>query len=253
MIIKHYHVQTDKKIQMTICLLADIHGFPMEHFFYTALKECKPDTIIIAGDLVDEHRPFSDTTELLLKTCIETAPTYFAYGNNDEVLTDQNIQKMKALGTIVLDNTWTEIHPHIFVGGLTSAMVLRNQKYGLHAKEKVETETAWLQDFSKLDGYKILIDHHPENYRLYTQKQDIDLILSGHTHGGQISIFGYGLLVPGQRRIWPRYSGGFYEHKLIVSRGLSNSLPIPRIGNPTELVCIHIINKEAKIRRSEYE
>lgn len=73
---------------------------------------------------------------------------------------------------------------------------------------------------------------------------DIDLVLSGHTHGGQISIGRYGLFVPGQRKLWPRYSGGLYDNKLVVSRGLSNTLPIPRIGNPTELVYVKVVSSD---------
>ncbi len=239
MITKHYDIQTSKNVNLSIILLADIHGYQMGEDFYKGLRGEKPDAIMIAGDLVDEERPFSDHTEKVLQACVNVAPTWFSYGNNDEVLSERDIDAMKRIGVGVLDNEWIPIKESIYLGGLTSAMVIRCRKYGLHAREKVKTETGWLKDFSSLSGYKILLDHHPENYRLYTKDLDIDLILSGHTHGGQISVFGYGLLVPGQK-LWPRYTGGYYEKKLIVSRGLSNTLPIPRIWNPKEIVNITI-------------
>lgn len=240
MITRHYEVRTGKEVDLTVILLSDIHGFSMEPSIYETLRTEKPDAIMITGDLADEKRPYSDSTEELLWECVNTAPTWFSFGNNDEVLSPDDLGRMKSIGVGILDNGWVQFRENVYLGGLTSAMVLRCRQYGLHAKEKVKTQTDWLKDFSKLDGYKILLDHHPENYRLYTRNLDIDLILSGHTHGGQISVFGYGLLVPGQNRIWPRYSGGFYENRLIVSRGMSNTLPIPRIWNPTEIVCVHI-------------
>ena len=241
----NYTVKTPKEVRLEIVLLADIHGMALGEDFYSLLREQKPSVVLIAGDLVDEERPFSEHTVRLLKTCVGLAPTYFSFGNNDEVLTEKELNRMRDLGVRVLDNEWVSLKDGVFLGGLTSAMVLRCRRYGLHAKEKVETETDWLKDFERLNGYKILLDHHPENYRIYTRELDIDLILSGHTHGGQIAIFGYGLLTPGQK-LWPRYSGGFYERRLIVSRGLSNTLPIPRIGNPPELVSVQITGEVEK-------
>ena len=89
----------------------------------------------------------------------------------------------------------------------------------------------------KVQDYKILLDHHSENYELYTKKLSIDLILSGHNHGGQIRLFGRGLYEANQG-IFPQYSGGLYDERLIVSRGLANTKQIPRINNPTELVFV---------------
>lgn len=68
-----------------------------------------------------------------------------------------------------------------------------------------------------------------------------DLILSGHTHGGQVRLpFINGLYAPNQG-IFPRYGGGLYKHNEtthIISRGLSVMRFPPRIGNPPELVII---------------
>lgn len=66
---------------------------------------------------------------------------------------------------------------------------------------------------------------------------DIDLILSGHYHGGQIAIGNRGVYVSGQG-LFPKYTGGCYDNKLVVSKGLYNTSWIPRIGNPEELVYV---------------
>ena len=69
--------------------------------------------------------------------------------------------------------------------------------------------------------------------------RNIDLVLSGHAHGGQIRLLGRGLYAPGQG-ILPAYTGGLHSGphgKLLISRGLSNTaLPVPRLFNPPEIV-----------------
>ena len=89
--------------------------------------------------------------------------------------------------------------------------------------------------------------HHPEYWCMQPpmlKDHPIDLVLSGHAHGGQIRLFGQGLFAPGQGLL-PRYTGGLYEGphgNMIVSRGLANTAPppIPRLFNPREVVTIRL-------------
>ena len=73
---------------------------------------------------------------------------------------------------------------------------------------------------------------------------DFDLVLSGHAHGGQIRLFGHGLFAPGQG-IFPKYTKGLYDGRLIVSTGLKPKEGlIPRINNKRQIVVIDIAPKE---------
>lgn len=125
----------------------------------------------------------------------------------------------------------------------------RNSPYG-NATEKIirigglatRYDLDWLHAYAAKPGYKILICHHPEYYRRYikdTEWDTFDLIVSGHVHGGQWRIGRHGVLAPGQG-LFPKYCYGCYDRKLIVSAGLSNTASVPRFGNPTELVMIHV-------------
>jgi predicted MPP superfamily phosphohydrolase len=92
-----------------------------------------------------------------------------------------------------------------------------------------------MEDFAVAPGYHILLSHEPHCFSLVPSS--IDLMLSGHAHGGQWRLFGRGVFAPGQG--WfPRYSKGVYEGRLVVSAGLSNTTWVPRLFNPTEVVYI---------------
>lgn len=65
-----------------------------------------------------------------------------------------------------------------------------------------------------------------------------DLITCGHAHGGQVRLFGHGLFAPGQG-FWPHYTKGVYGGKMVISAGCSNTAPVPRLFNPTEIVYIN--------------
>lgn len=144
------------------------------------------------------------------------------------------------MGVVVLNDEIDRFNWEITVGGLTSAFYHKCERYDPKADVKIVSNLEWLREFNKQDGYKILLDHHPENYELYTKTMNIDLILSGHNHGGQIRLFGHGVYARNQG-LFPKYDGGLFDNKLIVGRGLSNTLLFPRLFNPTELVYIHLI------------
>lgn len=92
-----------------------------------------------------------------------------------------------------------------------------------------------------MDGFRILMCHHPEYYPEHIRRSSIDLTVSGHAHGGQVRLFGQGLYAPGQG-ILPKYTSGFYDSgRLLVSKGLSNLTWVPRLWDPCELVLLHLL------------
>ena len=114
---------------------------------------------------------------------------------------------------------------------------------------------SWLEQFSQLSGYKVLLSHHPEYFDLIDSVHvapeapaeptapsvpstpSVDLLLCGHTHGGQWRLFNRGLFAPGQG-FFPKYSKGVYG-RMVISAGLTNTTWVPRINNPTEIVYIN--------------
>ena len=199
-----------------------------------------------------------------LSACAAIAPTFLSLGNHEWMIDQEDLAAITATGVTVLDNDWRSITVdgnEIILGGLTSGYVTDYRRFraesgssdryprqesisgiggAVHARAH-KPDTKWLVGFCSTPGYHILLSHHPEYYPIIPAS--VDLILSGHAHGGQFRMYSpfkrewFGLWSPGQGW-WPKWTRGVYEGRLVVSAGLSNTTWIPRIGNPTEIVYI---------------
>ena len=243
-------------VNSTIALISDTHNTASERVI-ESLKKRHTDIIAVAGDFFMGYIPgngklLTDSQKNVLslfEACVSIAPTYVSLGNHERKIGDEDISRIQKTGAIVVDNGWA-VHDDLAIGGLTSVSVcnFRESRKGTKEshphtpgnKKEIKPNTAWLNAFENSEGYRILLCHHPEYYPAYLCGRNIDLILSGHTHGGQIRLFGRGLYAPGQGWL-PKYAGGVYDGKLVVSRGLANTAkPIPRLFNPVEVVYVKL-------------
>lgn len=212
--------------KIRIALLADLHKGPAGGAV-RILQSDPPDLILIAGDLYESkpRNPYDARAALTLLAGLPRGiPAFYCRGNHDHSPAPEVDAALARAGVIELDSSYRTLANGITVGGLRSALYTGGVP-----------DLAFLSDFAALPGYKILISHHPEYYPKYIRALPIDLTVSGHAHGGQWAICGHGLLAPGQG-LFPRYTRGVYEGRLAVSRGMSNPVPVPRIGAPREIV-----------------
>lgn len=238
-------------VPLSIALATDLHDQPYSELLQS-LRNRKPDIICIAGDFTHGGFPSAglkmESTRYalsFLQDCSAVAPVFVSLGNHEWLLCEEDLAVIRASGVSVLDNSFVR-YQGIVVGGLTSARFTAYQKYRIGFQsmlyprpfpfdpKKVKPELSWLDEFEILPEYKILLSHHPEYYTAHLRSRAIDLVLSGHAHGGQIRLFGQGLFAPGQGFL-PKYTSGVHGN-LVISRGLANTAPIPRIFNPTEVV-----------------
>ena len=258
--IRRYNLPANVRKQYTIALVADLHDHPYEDILKSFSNE-KPDFIAVNGDLlyaavpghsIYEHVPESrqhlkntQYAQNFLKEAVKHAPVLFSTGNHELYLDQCDVDFLNEIGVVFLDNTFCAIGELIF-GGLSSPYTVLADT-GI-SKTKAESrarwesiynhvDISWLDEFEKQKSFKILLSHHPEFYDRYLRGRNIDLILSGHAHGGQIRLFGHGLFAYGQG-FFPKYTDGIADGKMIVSRGLANTSRIPRLFNPTELVYV---------------
>lgn len=224
-----------------IILLTDVHNRSLDT---TVIEREKPDLIAISGDIIN-----SDCTDLsiattLLERLTLIAPTYVSLGNHEleyEERTGENIAKnFEKTGAIVLDKKYVDVeinNKSFRVGGI----------YGYCLPERYnhdnEDEIDFLRDFEDTDSYKILLNHLPYSWTHYgiSEDYDIDLVLSGHTHGGQITLPFVGGLYDPEFGFFPGKVSGRFDNNnttVIVSNGIGSANEIlPRLNKP-EIVVI---------------
>lgn len=229
-------------------LVADLHaGDPKR--VTEALAEIDPDYILLAGDILEALDGSCDEKNRqafeIFEHCADIAPSFYTTGNHedggvhsgsrkwkknqgmDRRYTCENVDRIRSSGVHFLMDDYV-VKDGIAFGGLASGLILKDGKPCLD----------FLSKFAKADKPKVLICHHPEYYEPYIRELDIDLTVSGHAHGGQWRLFGRGVYAPGQG-LFPKYTSGVHEERLVISRGLKKSL-IPRFFNPREIVIIDI-------------
>lgn len=84
--------------------------------------------------------------------------------------------------------------------------------------------------------------HRPELFQIYVS-QEIDIVLSGHAHGGQFRLPFVGGIVAPNQGINPKYDAGVYSEKntnMVVSRGIDNSIIPIRFNNQPEIVIVEL-------------
>ena len=233
-------------VPFSIAVAGDFHNRDYRSVL-ASLKRHRPSIIAIPGDLAFNRLPgeqsvLEDQKNILpfLRGCSQIAPVFISLGNHDNLFLKEDMERIRETGVNVLDNEWIE-YDRAYIGGLTSHYVLdrrifrqthtAGEKWGPACRLVKEPKLDWMTPLP--EGYTILLSHHPEYYPRIPEQ--IDLILSGHAHGGQWRIFGRGLYAPGQG-IFPRWTSGITDGRMVITRGLADTVKIPRLNNKTELV-----------------
>lgn len=228
-----------------VALVSDLHGGDPSDVT-EMLRAERPDYILMPGDIFE--RLDGRNTEIfrnglrLLREASAIAPVFYSPGNHEDGGTHSYrkrsgnsvieraydgsaIEAIRSSGAVMLENSFI-LKDGIAFGGLLSGVI----------NEGSVPDLSFLDDFCACDAPKILLCHHPEYYERYLRGLDLDLIVSGHAHGGQWRFFGRGVYAPGQG-IFPKYTHGVHDGRLVISTGLKVSA-IPRFFNPPEVVFI---------------
>ena len=232
-----------------IVLLSDLHSTLFgndQQPLISRIVSQNPDIILLAGDIMVDAIP-NEPTRLFLEGIQDIAPIFYVTGNHEYWGTNSdNIHIIRSIiqsyNIKFLSNEFEQVYidgNNLIIAGLEDTDKINAVSDYNH----IESMQELFENLSGFDDYfKILLTHRPDNIELYSQ-HPFDLVVAGHTHGGQVRIpfIVNGLVAPGQG--WfPRFAGGVYtlnELTLVVSRGLATYHPrIPRIFNPPEIVVI---------------
>ncbi|MFZ3195778.1 Phosphoesterase [Bacillus mycoides] len=208
------------------------------------VKSINPDIIAITGDLIDSKSYDAEMSMQVIRELVKEYPVYFVTGNHEKWSGKYNSleKKLKKQHVTVLRNEHVIIQkggheinllgiddPEFNTGDIDEGSIVKDTI----VKAKIETLP---------DRYNVLLSHRPEFLEEYAEEK-VDLVLSGHAHGGQVRFPFIGGLVAPNQGILPKYTAGLYEQQntsMIVSRGLGNSIIPQRVFNRPEIVVVQL-------------
>ena len=207
------------------------------------LEAESPNIIAITGDLIDSNHTNLEVALSFAQQAVKIAPCYFVTGNHEAWIGSQYEELKTSLqntGITVLQDEAIELN----YGDVCIQLIGLNDP-DFSERDRLLSESileAKLSQVNISDGFTILLSHRPEYFNVY-QNKNIDLVLSGHAHGGQFRLpLGGGVIAPSQG-LFPKYDAGAYTENgttMIVSRGVGNSIIPVRINNPPEIVIIEL-------------
>ena len=198
------------------------------------IKKFNPHIIALTGDIIDsETKDISNTMELIEKLTEINKNIFFVRGNHEiaSLYEGDFIYRLKELGITILDNANKTINiegEDINICGLS-----------FYIDKEDYTEAMKGIDKNK---FTILLSHSPNKPIEFSEGIE-DLILSGHTHGGQVRLPIIGALISPGQEFFPKYSKGIYKignTTLYIDSGLGNSLLPLRFFNRIQISNIKI-------------
>lgn len=251
--VTHFTVRSSKISEpFRIVLVSDLH----EHQFgrdneklAEKIREQSPDLIIIDGDMINGDSENADTAVELVRALKETAPVYYSFGNHEysymEAGHEDLTEELEAAGAVVLNYQSIDIDVkgnQIRLGGLYEY----GFETGMQSEEENERAIPYLEEYADTDRYLIMCAHRPESFYPWDMADQwgIDLVLSGHLHGGQVIIPGVGGLYNSLDGFFPKFDYGQYklgDSDMVITRGLgSNPKMLPRFNNPPEIAVVEV-------------
>ena len=208
------------------------------------LKQADADIIAITGDMIDSRNTDIDVAISFAQKAVNIAPVYYVNGNHESRVLGEYEKLKKGLtdaGVTILENSSADIT----IGDEAITLIgINDPTFRMElVDDTMEQNIAHqLEDMiPDNDNYKVLLAHRPEYFDVYAG--NVDLVLSGHAHGGQFRIpFIGGLVAPGQGFFPEYYEGSHIKEntEMIVSRGIGNSIIPFRINNKPEIIVVEL-------------
>ncbi len=234
--------------EVRIALISDMHlkEFGKDNIeLVKTIDMLDPDLIAICGDMSEKGNKNYTPIMTLCKQLVDIAPVYYAYGNrefHDILFEGSTLDKDLAdIGVNVLSDTYCTVEVNgnlIDLGGLNEDPT-QYEKYG----------KGFIDYYLTSPNMRVLLTHNPGHYDTRYKYEgagsmigtDIDVVMCGHRHGGQVVLPQRGGLYHPDVGLFPDFVEGVTEVEgtnVIVTRGLSADNDLPRINNPPEVVMV---------------
>lgn len=257
--VSRYQVENEKlTAPVRIVQLTDLHNAEFgenNEQLVTRVAAEQPDLILFTGDLVTGFVKETDTAMKLLEKLVEIAPVYVSVGNHEQMHQSNFGSDVTAMyehrGAKVLEYQWEDVEINgqsLRIGGFSGVGLGGTYIASGDARKE---ELDFLGAFQATQACTLLMGHVPTGWYRYGSLEDwdIDLVFSGHVHGGQFVVPGIGGVYGPDLGYFPGELEGLFpssdgEKLLVLSRGLGNSMPVPRLNNPPQILVLDILPAE---------
>ena len=198
---EEYTISSDRiNSEVKLALISDLH----DHTFgekneelVQMLKEQEPDLILMAGDMINDISKDSHVAVELIEQVKDIAPVYYSLGNQEEDYigrgTSDLLNELKDAGAIVLDESYQDIQVNgnaIRLGGMYDYAFALDGNNTTTKESMRPSLYQFLTDFQDTDRLKIMLSHRPDSFIFGDASEvwNVDLVISGHNHGGQVVI-----------------------------------------------------------------
>ncbi len=228
-----------------IAHISDLHNTEIgkdNEILLTMLKEAEPDIIAITGDFIDSRNTDIEIALRFAERAARIAPCYYVTGNHEARVPeyDEFKSELTELGLAVLEDDRIDLKMNDETITLIGVNDPSFKSDYLFDDEESVMKTQLHELMKENDGFTILLSHRPELFDIYVDS-GVDLVLSGHAHGGQFRLPFVGGLVAPDQGLFPKYDTGLYSAEstnMIVSRGIGNSIIPFRFNNRPEVILI---------------
>ena len=247
-----YHIESEKiNEDVHIVMIGDVHDghCQIKQKVIEQIEELKPDLILCVGDIIDDGSQNDEDTLAFLKSLTEISDVYMSLGNHEIAYYQEHSQDFKHLreiGVTLLEEEYVDITIHnqkIRLGGMYNYAF--SQMTGGITKEDMNNSQTYqfLDDMTDTESFQLMMAHRPDSFIFADANQwNIDLVVSGHNHGGQVILPFIGGLYAPEEGFFPTYDYGLFQlnhMQMLITRGISSSGEyLPRFNNPGEIVYI---------------
>lgn len=253
--INKYSLNESVISSIRILQLSDLHNAEFgdnNEELIDLVKKQSPDLIVMSGDMINRDEENLDIITDLISSLSDVAPIYYGYGNHEvdwiESFGFDLEDKLTQAGAVVLNNSYRDVSVNdseLRIGGYMG--YYRQPGMLTQDEEQKKVELDFANDFENTDRLKILINHIPTQWVDwdYINEYPVDIVFSGHYHGGaiRIPIIDQGLYAP-YVGWFPPYTKGMFtgsQATCVLSTGLGSEHNIPRLNNPPEIVIVDVV------------
>lgn len=254
--VTYYEVGSSKvDASFRLVQLTDLHNYTYGEKNKKLLEKIQaqcPDLIVCTGDLINAGEEDTSSAAALLEALGKLAPVYVSYGNHEkeyeELWGRELLSVFEKTNVQVLDTSYQDIEASgqkLRIGGIYGYCT--PEKY-LKTGEADPEECAFLREFQSTESLTLLLAHMPFAWIANDgiSEWEIDCVLAGHDHGGQVRIPLIGGLYAPDQGFFPGKDCGRYESQdqqkvMLLSRGLGSAEKIPRFYNVPEIVVVDFV------------